>query len=298
MKGEILLTGAGGQLGWDVQRRSTVHGVAVHGVAHAELDITDADAVSRVIDERRPRVVVNAASYTAVDKAESDALRAYAANADGPRNLARACFNAGIPLIHVSTDYVFDGTKAGPYTEDDPTGPLSVYGASKLAGEHAIADSGVRHIILRTAWMYGLHGQNFVKTMLRIGREREVLRVVDDQHGCPTYAGDFADAVITLAKRLVEAPVFDHHLGVFHCSGSGEATWCAFARRIFELAGPRLARIPRVEAISSAEFPTTVRRPSNSVLDCSRLARVHGIALRSWPDALAEMLETALAQAA
>jgi dTDP-4-dehydrorhamnose reductase len=243
-------------------------------------------------------VVVNAASYTAVDKAESDAARAYAANAEGPRNLARACADAGIPLIHISTDYVFDGAKAGPYTEDDPTGPLSVYGASKLAGEQAIAESGVRHIILRTAWMYGLHGQNFVKTMLRIGREREVLRVVDDQHGCPTYAGDLADAVITLAKRLIEAPVSAHHLGVFHCTGSGEATWCEFARRIFALAGPRLPRIPRVDAIGSAEFPTPVRRPANSVLDCGRLARAHGITLRAWPDALAEMLETALAQAA
>jgi dTDP-4-dehydrorhamnose reductase len=146
--------------------------------------------------------------------------------------------------------------------------------------------------------MYGLHGQNFVKTMLRLGREREVLRVVDDQHGCPTYSGDLADAVISIAKRLVEAPVFDRHLGVFHCTGTGQATWCEFARRIFVLAAPHLARVPRVDAITSAEFPTTVRRPGNSVLDCGKLEHAYGIRLRQWPEALAEMLETALAQAA
>jgi dTDP-4-dehydrorhamnose reductase len=281
----ILVTGANGQVGWEIARR----GAGVRAYGHGDLDITDGEAVRRIFDNVRPQVVVNAAAYTAVDKAESDRTLAFAVNEAGPRNLALACAAFGIPLIHISTDYVFDGAKAGPYTENDPVAPLGVYGASKLAGEQAIREIHDRAVILRTAWVYGVHGANFVKTMLRLGAEREALRVVDDQRGCPTAAADLASAILVLAKKLtgtVEKSAF----GTFHCVGGGETTWCGFARGIFEAAQSRLPKTPRIEPITTADYPTPARRPANSVLDCSKLQAVHGITLPPWPTALREML--------
>lgn len=285
----ILLTGGNGQLGWEILRRAPRE-MLVRGFTHAQLDIADADAVARAMNLTKPKLVVNAAAYTAVDKAESDSAAAYAVNRDGARHLADACRKADVPLIHISTDYVFDGSKASAYLEDDPVAPLGVYGAGKLAGEEAVRESGARHIILRTAWVYSSHGHNFVKTMLRLGAERDTLRVVNDQRGCPTYAADLADAVLTLAARLMAGEIAPTGLGTFHCVGGGETTWCAFARRIFSESRSRLSRTPNVEAITTADYPTPARRPANSVLDCTKLQRVHGISLRPWPEALVEML--------
>lgn len=286
----ILLTGANGQVGWEIARRGPALGVSPFG--HGELDITNAGHVREVIARTKPRVVVNAAAYTAVDKAESERELAFAVNEAGPRNLAQACADLDIPLIHISTDYVFDGAKPAPYVEDDPVAPLGVYGASKLAGERAVSQSGARAIILRTAWVYGAHGNNFVKTMLRLGAERDVLRVVDDQRGCPTAAADIAGTVLALAGRLSAGAANPSLFGIFHCVGSAETTWFGFARGIFEAAN--LAKTPRVEPIRTADYPTPARRPANSVLDCSKLAAVHGMTMPPWPKSLRDMLAETL----
>lgn len=289
---DVLVAGAGGQVGWEVARRAAASsGLSCRSFDRAGLDITDPDAVRRMVADARPAVVVNAAAYTAVDRAESDQATAFAVNRDGAGHLAAACEAHGSALIHLSTDYVFDGSKAQAYTEDDPVAPLGVYGASKLAGEEAVRRLCRRHVILRTAWVYGVHGNNFVKTMLRLGGERDTLRVVDDQHGCPTFAGDLADAIVMLATRVRAGVESDEGWGTFHCVNGGSTTWCRFARKVFALAAPAFARLPSVEPIATADYPTPARRPANSVLDCSRLARVHAIALRPWPDALAEMVE-------
>ncbi len=296
MTADILLTGAQGQLGWELQRRALAAGLTVDASDREDLDITDAGSVRARLAAVRPALVVNAAAYTAVDKAESDREAAFAVNRDGPANLARACAEHGIPLIHVSTDYVFDGSRPGAYGEDDPVAPLGVYGSSKFAGEEAVRAACPQHVILRTAWVYGVHGHNFVKTMLRLGRERDSLRVVDDQHGCPTFAGDLADAVLEIAARLRTGDVPAEGWGTFHCTGSGHTSWCGFAREIFGQVASRGDRVPEVQGIASSDYPTPARRPANSVLDCSRLAHVYGIRLRDWRPALAEMLDATLAQ--
>ena len=292
----VMLVGADGQLGWEVARRAFVASMSCHACDVTELDITQRDAVLRAVERLAPAVVVNAAAYTAVDKAESDPEAAFAVNRDGARHLAEACAAANVPLIHISTDYVFDGDKQTSYLESDPAVPLGVYGQSKLAGEEAVCQACPRHVILRTSWLYGVHGANFVKTMLRLGREREKLRVVDDQHGSPTFAGDLADAVLTLAGRVRSGDWPDGGFGTFHCAGQGATTWCGFAREIFAAAAPTLGRQPEIEAISTDNYPTAARRPLRSVLDCGLIARVHGIALRPWRPALAEVVHAVLAQ--
>nr|WP_142848196.1 dTDP-4-dehydrorhamnose reductase [Telmatospirillum sp. J64-1] len=289
---DILVTGAHGQLGWEVARRGA--GLSLHALGHGDLDITDRLAVMQTIARLKPKIVINAAAYTAVDRAENDADAAYAVNRDGPAHLAAACAEVGIPLIHISTDYVFDGSKSGAYKEDDPVAPLGIYGKSKLAGEEAVREHLAHHVILRTAWVYGIHGHNFVKTMLRVGAERDTLRVVDDQRGCPTFAGDLADATLAIARQMINGTMRDECFGTFHCTGSGATSWYGFARKIFELAKPSLQKVPTIEAITTAEYPTPAKRPANSVLDCHRLEQAYGIRLRSWEAALAEMLNTVL----
>lgn len=291
-----MLAGAGGQLAWEVARRAPSANMSVVALSQETLDITDSAAVHDAVARVAPRVVVNGAAYTAVDKAETESKLAFAVNRDGPAHLAAACAARDVPFIHISTDYVFDGEKEDPYTEEDQTAPLGVYGASKLAGESAVRGLLDQHVILRTAWVHGVHGHNFVKTMLRLGAERDTLRVVDDQHGSPTFAGDLADAVLALARRLTGADVPGEAYGTFHCTGSGTTTWYGLARRIFEIAGQTNGRNPRIEPIATAQYPTPARRPANSVLDCGKLARVHGIMLRRWDDALAEMLRSLLAR--
>ena len=281
----ILVTGANGQVGWELARRGAALGVRAFD--HAALDITDAAQVQTAIAAAKPGVVINAAAYTAVDKAESEREKAFLVNELGPRNLAQACAAQDIPLIHISTDYVFDGAKTAPYVESDPVSPLGVYGASKLAGERAILEAGAKAVILRTAWVFGAHGNNFVKTMLRLGAERDALRIVNDQKGCPTAAGDLAEAILKIAARL-PGTVDPARFGIFHCVGAGPTTWFEFARAIFDAAKP--ARAPALTPITTAEYPTPARRPANSVLECGKLAAAHGITLRHWAAALAEML--------
>jgi dTDP-4-dehydrorhamnose reductase len=287
----LLLVGANGQVGHEIAVRSALASVACTSLTRAELDVTRRDDVLRTLENHSPDVVVNASAYTAVDKAETEPDLAYAVNRDGAAHLAEACGRHNIPLVHISTDYVFDGAKKAPYVEDDPVAPLGAYGASKLAGERAVRDRCARHLILRTSWVYGLHGHNFVKTMLRLGREREMIRVVDDQFGTPTYSGDLADTIVEIATRVMEDRVAGPGWGTFHCAGQGAVSWCGFARRIFAQSEFALGRKVEVQAITSAEFPTPARRPANSVLDCSRLLDVHGLKLRPWSEALDEMID-------
>ena len=276
----VLVTGCRGQVGVEVVRAL---GSDAQVIAHdrGSLDLArPADIVARV-REARPQVVVNAAAYTAVDRAESDAAAAEAVNAVAPGILADECRRAGALLIHYSTDYVFDGAKQEPYVESDEVNPLNVYGRTKLEGERAIAASGCEHLILRTSWVYGPHGKNFLLTMLRLARERDELRVVDDQHGAPTSSLQLA----RLTRELILAPKA-RASGVFHASAAGETTWFGFAQAIFA----RRPAAPRLVPIASSEYPTPARRPRNSVLSSERLASVLGERLGDWRHGLDEVL--------
>jgi dTDP-4-dehydrorhamnose reductase len=290
----LLVTGANGQLGRELLRRGAARGFTTVGQARAELDITDQDAVERAIDAAHADLVVNAAAYTAVDQAESEPDRAYAVNAEGTRLLARACAARGLPMIHVSTDYVFDGAKAQGYVEDDPVGPLSVYGASKEAGERALREELAGHVILRTAWVYSAHSRNFVLTMLQLAAKQDVLRVVGDQHGSPTAAGDLADAILTVAGRLDGTP--GQH-GTFHFAGSGVTSWAGFAQAVMALCLPPGRPPPAIVPIATAEFPRPARRPASSLLLCGKIGRIYQIEPRPWREALAEVGREILAGA-
>ena len=252
-------------------------------------DITRPAEVAAALDAARPAAIVNAAAYTAVDRAESEPERAAAANRDGARIVAEACAERRLPLIHLSTDYVFDGRKIGPYREDDPVAPLGVYGRSKAEGEAAVRAVGGCHVILRTSWVYGPVGQNFVRTMLRLGRERPELRVVDDQSGSPTSTADLADAILVIARRLAEGE--GAGTGMFHFCGGGVTTWYRFAQAIFGEAARYGYSPPRLTPITTAGYPTAARRPANSALDCSRIARVYGIHPRPWREALGRCID-------
>ncbi len=284
----ITIFGAGGQLGSALARRAAAREASVIAFARADADITDAHAVRRVL--AATDIVVNAAAYTAVDRAESDAARAFAVNRDGAANVAEAATAIGATLIHMSTDYVFDGASSEPYTESDPIVPLGVYGRSKADGEAAVLRIAPTAVVLRTAWVYGLEGANFVKTMLRLGTEREVVRVVDDQRGSPSFADDLADAILTLAARISVSP----RSRIYHLAGQGVATWHEFAREIFAEAAEQGLRTPRLDAISTREYPTPAKRPANSVLDCRLIEHDFGIALPPWRDGLRRMLKAYL----
>jgi dTDP-4-dehydrorhamnose reductase len=290
----ILVTGVPGQVGTELLRRARPEHkhLDFRGLSIGELDITDADAVAAAI--RGYDLVVNAAAYTAVDQAESDRERAHAVNALGPGNLAAACASAGIPIIQISTDYVFDGTKDGPWEEDDPVSPISVYGASKEAGERAVRDAHDGHVILRTSWLYAAHGHNFVRTMLRLGRERKSLRVVDDQVGAPTAAGDVAAAIVAIADRLLAGD--GGPFGTYHYTAQGQTTWRGFADAIFACAEPRWGCRPSVEPIRTRDFPTPAARPANSVLACERITRVFDPPRRPWRAALEDVMAELLDQ--
>lgn len=285
----VLITGARGQVGHELLRLAPA-GFEVLGMDSTELDIADAARVTTVVGQLQPQLIVNAAAYTAVDKAECEAERAWAVNRDGVAHLALAAERLGIPVLHVSTDYVFAGDARAPYRETDPTGPTGVYGASKLGGEVALAANCSRHIILRTSWVFGAHGHNFVKTMLRLGREREELGVVADQHGCPTSAASIARALWSLAVRYREQGVLQW--GLYHYSGTPACSWHAFALEIFRQAHALklLERIPVVRAIGTADYPTPARRPAWSVLDCDKLRETHGIAPADWREELGQVL--------
>lgn len=285
----MLVAGRTGQLGFELARARWPAGLEVVPVGRDTLDLADPEAAAAVVRDGRFALVINAAAYTAVDQAESEEDRATHINADGPRALAMACTDAGIPLIHVSTDYVFDGTKAGPYTEDDPVAPLGAYGRSKLAGEVAVRAECPHHVIVRTAWVFSAHGKNFVKTMLRLAAEKPDLRVVADQHGCPTAAHDLARALIEIARQLVLEGRTDA-FGTYHFAGAGPTTWHGFAEAIVAAQGARTGKHPPVHPIPTADFPTPARRPANSVLATDRIAATFGVAPRPWRETLAEVL--------
>jgi dTDP-4-dehydrorhamnose reductase len=284
---KLLLLGAGGQVGRELRRLAWPRDWRLAAFDHARLDIADGAAVFATIARERPDAVVNAAAYTMVDRAESDAETAWAANCAGPANLATACRERAIPFIHLSTDYVFDGSKSGPYREDDPVAPLGVYGDSKEAGERAVRAAHGEHVILRTAWIYSAHGNNFVKTMLRLAAERPVLRVVADQIGSPTSAGDIAAAIRAVLDHIAAGRTA---WGTYHFAGAGAVSWHGFAEATFELAAPWRGPPPRVEAIATADYPTAARRPANSMLDCARIGAAYGIVPRPWRQALAAVI--------
>jgi len=284
---KLLVLGAGGQVGHELCRLAWPAGHGVAAFDRAGLDIIQREKVFAAVARERPDIVVNAAAYTAVDRAESEPDAAWAGNCTGPANLAAACHDAAIPLIHLSTDYVFDGSKADPYREDDPVKPLGVYGRSKEAGDRAVRDTLPQHVILRTAWVYSAHGRNFVKTMLRLAGERPVLRVVADQIGSPTSAADIAAAIGAIVAQLDAG---NSRWGTYHFAGGGAVSWHGFAEAIFELAAPCRGPAPLVEAIATADYPTPARRPANSVLDCGRIGEAFGIVPRPWREALAEVI--------
>ncbi len=284
---KLLVLGGDGQVGCELRRLAWPADYRVTAFDRGDLDITVPGAVAATVARERPDIVVNAAAYTAVDRAESEPEIAWATNCTGPANLAAACREAAIPLVHISTDYVFDGEKAGPYTEDDPVHPLGVYGASKEAGDRAVRGALPRHVILRTAWVYSAHGHNFVKTMLRLAGERPRLRVVADQIGSPTSAADLAAAIGAIVTQLNTG---NSAWGTYNFAGGGRASWHGFAEAIFELAAPWRGAPPLVEAILTADYPTAARRPKNSVLDCTRIGDAFGIVPRPWREALAEVI--------
>ena len=283
----ILVVGAGGQVGRALCARHDAAGPGIVGLTRADLDITDLAQVQSALAARPFSAVINAAAYTAVDRAEGDAAAAYAINRDGPGNLAVATAERGVPLLHISTDYVFDGAGEGAYRETDPTGPTGVYGASKLAGEAAVRSAQPRHIILRTSWVYGPSAGNFVATMLRLAAERPELRVVADQRGGPTEAAAIADALLTMAGPLEHGEPW----GTYHFSGAPPVSWHGFATEIVSRAAPRLTRVPTVTAIGTADYPTPARRPANSVLDCTKIERQFGILQPDWQASLGAVVE-------
>ncbi len=286
---KILVFGRAGQLATELRRADWPKGFAVECLGRDAVDIARADSVQIAVVGSDAAVVVNAAAYTAVDKAESEREIAFGTNRDGPAHLAQACAEAGVPLIHISTDYVFGGEKDGAYVEDDPVNPICVYGASKEAGEREVRERLAAHVIVRTAWVYSPHGHNFVKTMLRLGREGDEIGIVDDQRGCPTAASDTARAIVGIATQLAAGKA--DGFGTVHFCGAGPTTWYGFARAIFELAAAHAAKTPRLRPITTADYSTPARRPRNSVLDCCRIRRVYGIEPRPWGDCLAECLD-------
>jgi dTDP-4-dehydrorhamnose reductase len=290
MRSKILVIGRVGQVGHELARAPWPANVITQFVERDRLDLARPADLKPAVVAMRPRVVINAGAYTAVDQAETEREAAFAINRDGPAALAEACAEIGAALIHFSTDYVFDGAKPAPYAEDDPVNPLSVYGASKAAGDVAIAKRLDRHVILRTSWVYSATGHNFVKTMLRLGAERDELRVVDDQHGAPTAAAELARAAIHIAAAI-DAGKQDG-FGVFNFTGAGATTWCGFARQIFAGAAGRGAKTPRlVQPIATEDYPLPAPRPRNSRLDCAKIARTYGLAAKAWQDSLSDCLD-------
>jgi len=288
----ILVFGRSGQLALELARNPWPAGFAATCHGRESCDLLAGDDPAALIERNQPALVINAAAYTAVDKAESEPEAAYALNRDAPGRIAAACARHRLPLVHISTDYVFDGAKSEAYVEDDPIAPISVYGASKADGEIAVADALDRHVILRTAWVYSPFGSNFVKTMLALGARRDRLRIVTDQRGSPTAAGEIARAVIAMTERLAAG---EGAFGIFHFAGGGAVTRFGLADAIFARAATRGWARPALDRATSAEFPVPARRPANSALDCAKLVRDWGIVSRPWREALDETVDEILA---
>jgi len=290
----ILLTGANGQVGYELQHALAVLGNVI-ALERSQLDLSDADAVRRVVREIKPNLIVNPAAYTAVDKAESEPELAMAINAVAPGVLAEEAVRLDAPLVHYSTDYVYDGAKSSPYVETDSTNPLSVYGKSKLAGENTIRAVGLPHLILRTSWVYGARGKNFLHTILRLAAEREQLRVVSDQIGAPSWSRSIAEATLVALNNWNEGLN-----GTYHLTCAGQTSWYEFAREIVEeyelrcesRGWPKLrANVAGIEAIKTAEYPTPAPRPANSRLDCTKIKHDLSVAMPDWREALRQVLD-------
>ncbi len=292
----ILVTGASGQLGDALSRRLAARGTAFTAAQRPAFDFEKPETISACFETTKPTLVINAAAYTAVDKAETEQDAARAGNHTGPLALARLCEAAGIPFIHVSTDYVFDGNKSAPYLETDPTGPTGIYGATKRDGEEAILATQAQAIILRTAWVYSAHGKNFARTMINAGRKMPVLRVVADQRGTPTSAGDLAAAIISIVDKINETGWAPQYRGIFHATGSGETTWHGFAATIFDEAAKQGYKAPEIQPIATADWPTPTRRPPDSRLDGGKLGQVFGITLPDWRETLPGVVADLLKQ--
>ncbi|AAK23124.1 dTDP-4-dehydrorhamnose reductase [Caulobacter vibrioides] len=287
-KTHILVTGGAGQVGLELLGAAWPDGIVLHAPSRAALDLTNETSIRAAFEARPFAAVINSAAWTAVDKAESEVAAAFAANAIGPALLAEVTRARGVPLIQVSTDYVFDGDKPGPYTEDDPVGPIGIYGASKLAGEMAVRLGNPRSVVLRTAWVLSAHRANFLKTMLRLAADRPVVRVVEDQLGCPTSARDIAEALQTITLGMIADPQAPN--GVYHFVNSGEASWADLAREIFRLSHAHGGVHAEVEGIPSSEYPTPARRPRNSRLLTNRIAADYAIHPRPWTEAVADII--------
>jgi dTDP-4-dehydrorhamnose reductase len=294
----ILLTGVTGQVGGELARTLASLGEVI-APTHEELDLTNASSIHEVIRAVRPRWVVNPAAYTAVDKAESESELAYAINAEAIRTIGAEAREIGAGVIHFSTDYVFSGEGTKPYVETDPTGPMSVYGASKLAGEEALAQSGAGHLIFRTSWVYGAAGKNFLRTILKAARERDRLRIVSDQHGAPTWSRDLARMTAHAIEQIEGHTSGDNFRdalsrfeGIYHACGAGETTWFGFASEAVTMLREREpgAKLAELDAITTAEYPTPAKRPANSRLSCEKLAATFGWKMMDWRDSLREVM--------
>lgn len=288
---KILITGSNGQLGRCLQDRVSQYDLEVIATDADTLDITNKTAIASFIYQHKPNLIINAAAYTAVDKAETERELAIQVNEVGPANLAKMCAELNIPILHVSTDYVFDGLGITPYRPEGCTAPQSVYGETKLAGESAITFTTPKHMIIRTSWLFSEYGNNFVKTMLRLADERDTLTIVADQYGCPTYAGDLADAILKIAAEIQKDSDWSKY-GVYHFCGEEATSWHGFARAIIQLSCQKsmLKQKPDVLPIATKDYPTPATRPEYSILDCSSFP-VEGIE-RNWQHSLEKVLET------
>jgi len=300
----VLLTGASGQVGGDLLPMLEPF-ASVIAPGRSELDLGNPGEIQRFVSETRPHWIINPAAYTAVDKAESEPELAYAINADAPRALGEAAAQLRIPVIHFSTDYVYSGAGSTPWVEDDAPGPLGVYGSSKLAGDQALAASGAAYIILRTSWVYGTAGKNFLRTILRLAQEKDELRIVDDQHGSPTWSRDLARTVVHIIRSVSADSVARtkpiHEIvrevrGVYHVAGAGDTTWFGFAREFLRTAAevrPQ-SRLAHLAPIATRDYPTPAQRPLNSRLNCSRIRDVFGVAMPEWEESAATVTREVL----
>lgn len=282
-----MITGSHGQVGSCLTVQAQQNGWDILSIDRDELDITDAQAVDSLVKEFKPDVIINAAAHTAVDKAETEIEASYVINRDGPQYLAEAAAAVGAAILHISTDYVFAGDKDGVYSEVDSVAPQGVYGASKLAGEEVVITANPKHIILRTAWVFGEQGNNFVKTMLRLGLQRDQLGIVADQFGGPTYAGDIAAALLVIAEKVVTEPK-SVNWGVYHFAGEPHVSWYQFAQAIFDHAVSHqlMSKAPQLKTLTTADYPTPAKRPANSRLNCLKIFNEFGILPSNWKKAL------------
>ena len=290
-RSSILVAGKSGQLARCLAEEAALRGVPLMSAGRPELDLADAESVERAVAAVAPRAIVNAAAYTAVDKAEAEPALAFAINEAGAARLAGAAARHGVPFVHVSTDYVFDGASERPYREDDTPAPLNVYGRSKLAGEIAVRNACPSSLVLRTSWLYSRFSGNFVTSMLRLSSTHDRVRVVDDQHGAPTATADLARAILDIVERLAAAEGKAGRGGVFHLTASGETSWHGFAKAIVDLMPAEGKKCTAVEPITTAEYPLPAKRPAFSVLSCEKLTRTFGLQLPAWEESLKQVLE-------